>query len=174
MRLVRQLGKHRIAGTIVETEAYRGPADAASHARYGQTSRAAPMFGEPGHAYVYFTYGMYYCMNCVSEPKGSGTAVLIRALEPAEGIEQMRKHRGNTVTDANLTSGPGKLCQALAIDTSLNEADLVGNQLWIEEGERIPPRRTGESSRVGINRGREHQWRFYVTDSRYVSAHPKY
>lgn len=179
-RLVRTFGRTRLSGVIVETEAYLGPADAASHARFGPTSRASPMFGEPGHAYIYFTYGMHHCMNAVTEGIGSGTGVLIRALEPSEGQEQMRRNRlrnrkaKTRILDTDLCSGPGKLCQALGLDISLNHADLSGNILWIEAGKTMPTDRIGKSPRVGIREGREHPWRFYVADSPHVSAHPKY
>jgi DNA-3-methyladenine glycosylase len=164
----------RVSGIIVETEAYKGPKDVASHARHGAESKAAPMFGEPGHAYVYFTYGMHYCMNCVSEPVGSGTGVLIRALEPEEGIGVMARRRGPGITEHNLTNGPAKLCQALSIDKKLNTADLLGDTIWVEAGEPVPKSRIKRTARVGIARGREHQWRFYDSASSFVSAHPKY
>lgn len=170
--LVRSVNGRRVTGRIVETEGYLGPTDVASHAVHGETSKAAPMFGEPGHAYVYFTYGMHYCFNCVSEGTGSGTGVLIRAIEPLEGIELMRERRGHKIDDHNLTNGPAKLCQALDIDRALNTADLTGRELWIEDGPL--PRRISKSPRVGISRGREHQYRFYDADSTHVSAHPKY
>lgn len=179
-RLVRRVCGKRVAGIIVETEAYRGPGDVASHARHGAESKAAPMFGEPGHTYVYFTYGMHYCLNCVTEPAGSGTAVLIRALEPDEGIAVMRRNRRarsvhlKELPDHELTSGPAKLCQALAIERRQNTADLLGDSIWIEAGRPIPRARVKRTPRVGIPRGREHQWRFYVDGSRHVSRHPNY
>ena len=173
-RLVRRVRGRRVSGIIVETEAYRGPADVASHARHGAESKAAPMFGEPGHAYVYFTYGMHYCMNVVTEPAGSGTAVLIRALEPDEGVAAMRRNRGGDFPDHELTNGPAKLCQALAVDRALNREDLLGDRLWIEAGQPVPARRIKQTARVGIRRGREHPWRFYDSASRFVSAHPRY
>jgi DNA-3-methyladenine glycosylase len=178
-RLVRRVGGRRLSGIIVETEAYMGPSDVASHSRHGPESRAAPMFGEPGHAYVYFTYGMHYCINVVTEPKGSGTAVLIRAIEPDEGIEVMRRNRKHRyhpgeVPDKELTNGPSKLCQALAIDKRLNRDDLLSNQLWLEQGRQIPNGRIAKTARIGIRQGREHHWRFYSKDSAYVSRHPAY
>lgn len=157
-----------------------GPDDVASHSRHGEASRAAPMFGAPGHAYIYFTYGMHYCLNCVTEPKGSGTAVLIRALEPDEGIAAMRRNRRlrsahlKELPDHELTDGPAKLCQALDLDQRLNREDLLGGTLCIEDAPDVPPRKIGKSSRVGIRRGREHQWRFYLKGSPFVSAHPRY
>lgn len=179
-RLVRRYRGRRLSGVIVETEAYLGSQDIASHARHGEESRAAPMFGEPGHAYIYFTYGMHYCMNCVTEPKGSGTGVLVRALEPVEGIRAMRGNRRRLsvhlkdAPDHELTNGPAKLCQALGLDKRLNREDLLGDTLWIEHAPAVPPRKVGKSPRIGIRRGREHQWRFYLKDSPFVSAHPKY
>lgn len=177
-RLVRRIGGRRLAGIIVETEAYMGPTDVASHSRHGEQSRAAPMFGKPGYAYIYFTYGMHHCFNVVTEPPGSGTAVLIRALEPTEGLALMRRHRqtGNEreITDHELTNGPGKLCQALALDRTLNRTDLLSNVLWLEEGIKVHPGQVGTSARVGIREGREHPWRFYLKDSRFISRHPNY
>jgi DNA-3-methyladenine glycosylase len=177
--LVRKWNGKRLAGRIVETEAYLGPTDVASHARHGPASKAAPMFGEPGHAYIYFTYGMHYCLNCVTEPVGSGTAVLLRALEPLEGIDVMRKFRQarnpeRQLPEVQLTNGPGKMCQALALDTATNGTDLLGNKLWIEDSPALPDAGVERSARVGIARGREHQWRFYIKDSTHISKHPKY
>lgn len=171
-RLARKVNGQRVSGIIVETEAYRGPIDVVSHAVHGPESKAAPMFGEPGHAYVYFTYGMHYCMNVVTEPTGSGTAVLIRALEADEGIEIMRRNRQRS--DTELTNGPAKLCQALDIDKQLNREDLLGNKLWIEDGQTVPKSAIKQTARVGISQGREHQWRYYVEGNSNVSAHPKY
>ena len=179
-RLVRRVRDQRISGIIVETEAYRGPTDVASHAVHGPESKAAPMFGEPGHAYVYFTYGMHYCMNCVTEPAGSGTGVLIRALEPEEGTDLMRRNRKRVsahvkeLPEAELTSGPAKLCQALQIDRGLNREDLLGDTLWVEDAPSVPRGRIKRTARVGIRQGREHQWRFYLDGSPHVSAHPNY
>lgn len=178
-RLVRRYRGRRLSGTIVETEAYLGPADVASHASHGPASRAAPMFGPPGHAYIYFTYGMHYCMNVVTEGKDSGTAVLLRAIEPLEGIAAMRRLREQrsgrvAIPEVQLTNGPGKLCQALGLDKTLNEADLGGEIVWIERGESGPARRIATTARIGISNGREHPWRFYDTASRFVSRHPNY
>jgi DNA-3-methyladenine glycosylase len=178
--MVRRYRGKRLAGIIVETEAYMGPEDVASHARHGEDSKAAPMFGEPGHAYVYFTYGIHYCMNCVTEPKGSGTGVLLRALEPAEGAGAMRRNRYRRsvhlkdAPDQELTNGPAKLCQALNLDKRLNREDLLGDTLWLEDAPAVPSHKVERSARVGIRRGREHQWRFYLKDSPFVSAHPRY
>ena len=164
-RLVRSLDGQRLVGRIVEVEAYLGETDQASHARPGRTRRNAPMYGPPGHAYVYFIYGMYYCLNAVTEAEDSPAAVLIRALEPWGGIDTMRDHRPGR-SDRDLTSGPGKLCQALAIDRTLNNTDLCqGGSLWIEADTPVPDAQVATSPRIGV-RGDEHArtvpWRFYV------------
>lgn len=166
-RLVRLLSGQRLAGRIVEVEAYLGETDQASHARPGRTPRNAAMYGLPGHAYVYLIYGMYHCLNAVTEPEGSPAAVLIRALEPVEGLETMRRHRPAR-SDRELTSGPGKLCQALAIDRSLNCADLCqGSALWIEANATIAPTLIATGPRIGVrgdSRAQTAPWRFYVRD----------
>jgi DNA-3-methyladenine glycosylase len=157
----------KLSGKIVETEAYRGPYDPASHAYGGMTPRNKIMFGEAGHAYVYFTYGMYYCLNVITERKGFPAGVLIRALEPKDGIEIMKKKRKKEKIE-NLTNGPGKLCQALGIDKSLYGADLVGKTIYIEDrGE--PTGKIISTNRIGIDEGKEKKWRFYIKDNRFVS-----
>ena len=178
--LVRNYRGRRLAGRIAEVEAYLGPSDVASHARHGAASKAAPMFGKPGHAYVYFTYGMHHCLNCVTEPVGSGTGILIRAVEPIEGVATMRRLRERQspavakMADTQLTNGPGKVCWALDINIGLNREDLTGDRLWIEEAPTVPRTSIATSSRVGIRQGREHPWRFYLKDSSFVSSHPRY
>jgi DNA-3-methyladenine glycosylase len=156
------LGRVRISGLIGETEAYSGADDAASHA-YRRTPRSEIMYGPAGHAYVYFIYGRYYCLNAVAKPEGGVGAVLIRALRPCEGIELMRAHRG-PVADRYLIDGPGKLCQALAIDRSLNGLDLTDNEeLFIEEGVNVMEEDVRITTRIGV-RGdelaRTRPWRF--------------
>ncbi len=169
------LGKHLVvqkdgrllSGKIVETEAYIGFKDPASHAYGGMTSRNQAMFGEPGRAYVYITYGMHHCLNLVTAKEGYPAAVLIRALEPAEGLELMKKRRGRRKL-RDLTTGPAKLCQALDIDRRLNGADLCSDLIYVEErGE--PVKTIASSSRVGINEGKEKKWRFYIKGSEFVS-----
>ncbi len=164
-RLVRLLDGQRLAGRIVEVEAYLGETDQASHARPGRTHRNAPMYGPPGHAYVYFIYGMYYCLNAVTEPEGSPAAVLIRGLEPLEGLETMRRRRPGR-SDHDLSSGPGKLCQALAVDGAINRADLCqGDLLWIEADALVASDQVATSPRIGVRgdpRARTAPWRFYV------------
>jgi len=174
-RLVRLLdgGDKRLLGRIVEVEAYVGENDEACHASRGCTKRNAPMFGPPGHAYVYFIYGMYHCFNVVTEREGFPAAVLIRALEPLEGIELMRELRGGR-PDLPLTSGPARLCQALDIDRRLDGADLCtsGAPLFLERAAAVLDEDIVAGPRIGV-RGDEAAltapWRFYVRDNRYVS-----
>lgn len=167
-RLVRVVGGKRLTGVIVETEAYRGRGDPASHAYPGRTARNAVMFGEAGHAYVYFSYGVHYCLNVTAEGTGRPGAVLVRALEPLEGVPEMVENRrvkgGNHTAD-----GPGRLTQALGIDKELNGEDLViSKRLFIEPGAK--PARVRRSKRIGISRGIERKWRFFIADNEFVSS----
>ncbi len=166
-RLVRALDGQRLSGRIVEVEAYIGETDRASHARPGPTRRNAPMYGPPGHAYIYFIYGMYHCLNTVTEPEGRPAAVLIRALEPVEGLQVMRRHRPDRA-HCDLTNGPGKLCQALAVDRTLNRADLChGDTLWIEADAPVADEQIATSARVGVRgdqRARTVPWRIFVRE----------
>src|SRR5947209_4166821 len=123
-RLVRVHEGERLSGIIVETEAYVGEDDSAAHSFHGRTARTAIMYGAPGHAYVYFTYGMHWMLNIVTEPAGFPAAVLIRAIEPDEGLPIMQSRRGPRAAPARLTDGPAKLAQALGIDKALNGHDL--------------------------------------------------
>jgi DNA-3-methyladenine glycosylase len=166
-RLVRIVGGRRLSGIIVETEAYRGRRDPASHAFRGLTGRNRVMFGEAGHAYVYFTYGNHWMLNITTEKEGIPGAVLIRAIEPSEGAPVMRKNRGlHSVAD--LANGPGKLTKALAIGRELNGEDMVKSpRLFVEEGKKTGL--VGASSRVGITEGAELRWRFFIKGSRFVS-----
>lgn len=162
MHLVRAEGGRLRVGRIVETEAYQGPEDLAAHSSRGRTPRTEVMFGPPGHAYVYFIYGFWHCLNLVTEAAGVPHAVLLRALEPVSGIEDK-------------TWGPGLLCRAMDIDKKLNGADLCGDVLWLERppaaGRRAP--RIARSARIGVDYAGEwarRPWRFYDKDSRYVST----
>jgi len=171
--LVRVLDGERLSGRIVEVEAYIGEDDLASHARFGLTERNAAMYGPPGHAYVYLIYGVHHCLNLVTGPKGFPAAVLIRALEPLEGIERMRVLRGGR-PDAELTAGPGRLCQALAIDRRFDKADLCAADalLFVEEGQPVADPTVGRSPRVGVQgdrRARTVPWRFYVRGNPFLS-----
>lgn len=152
-------------GMIVETEAYL-QGDPACHAAKRMTPRNSVMFGPPGHAYVYFTYGMHYCFNAVSNDEGVGEAVLIRALEPLMGIELMQRRRGRK--DAHdLCSGPAKLTQAMGIGREHNQLDLVNSNLFICPGKTELPIVT--TTRIGIKDGADLPLRFYLQDNRYVS-----
>jgi DNA-3-methyladenine glycosylase len=157
---------------IVEVEAYRGPEDRASHAYGGRrTQRTETMYGLGGVAYVYFVYGMYYQFNVVCNLTDIPHAILVRAVEPVEGIELMRERR-HQHPDHNLTNGPGKLCIALGIDRTLNNADLLGDRVWLEEYMRISPRRIARGPRIGIDYAEEwidKPWRFWIRDNPYVS-----
>jgi len=168
--LVRVKGKSRMVGRIVEVEAYRGSDDPASHAFRGLTLRNEPMFGEPGHAYIYFTYGNHYCLNVTTQKSGTPGAVLVRALEPLQGLVTMRWLRPK-VSDIELTNGPGKLTKAFGIDKSLNKVDLTQpGPLFISPGSG-EPLKIVRSTRVGIREGTDRLWRFYIADCQYVSKH---
>jgi DNA-3-methyladenine glycosylase len=167
--LVRRLGDGRLlSARIVETEAYQED-DPASHSYRGRTNRTEVMFGCPGHLYVYFTYGMHHCMNVVTGSDGEGSAVLLRAAEPLEGVQEMARRRGTDDPRA-LCSGPGRLCRALGIARQENGLDLVrGHDLWLLEGAPLSPSEIEVGSRVGITRGIERPWRFSVRGDRFVS-----
>jgi DNA-3-methyladenine glycosylase len=158
----------RLTARIVETEAYAMD-DPASHAFRGPTARNAAMFGPPGHLYVYFVYGMHFCANVVVGGDGVGTAVLLRAAEPLEGVGEMSRLRKRERV-RELCSGPGRLCQALGIDRSLDGADLVGGtDVWIEEGSPVPREEIVTGRRVGIRVGMERDWRYLIRDDPFVS-----
>ncbi|MGV8057228.1 MAG: DNA-3-methyladenine glycosylase [Smithellaceae bacterium] len=162
-KLVHRINGVRLSGMIVETEAYCGKEDSACHAHRGKTLRNAVMFGQPGHAYVYFTYGMHYMLNFVTEKEGNPCAVLIRAVLPLAGIEEMEARRGKKGRE--LTNGPAKLCQAFGIDKSLNSWDLTcDKELWVEDYKTIPAKMVAATPRVGIDYAKEEHrealWRF--------------
>ena len=178
-RLVRVCNGERLSGIIVETEAYVGPTDTACHASKGRTPRTEVMFGPPGYAYVYLIYGMYNMLNLVTEQPNFPAAVLIRAIEPVEGVEMMQSHRqqnGRSATMlANLTSGPGKLCQALQIDKTLNSCDVTtGEDLWLEAADPASIDMIATGPRIGIDyadpRDREAPWRFWIQENGFVSV----
>ncbi len=165
--LERRVGGRTVSGVVVETEAYTED-DPASHSHRGRTPRNRQMFGPGGRAYVYFTYGMHYCMNVTAGEEGRGEAVLLRALEPVDGIDLMMSARG--VGDPRLlASGPARLCEALGIDLSLDGAGLEGPDLLLLRPRAPGPVRTGVSPRIGITRGVERHWRFYLEGSPFLS-----
>lgn len=166
--LERDLAGQTVRVRIVETEAY-DQTDVASHSYKGRTPRTDVMFGPAGHLYVYFTYGMHYCCNVTVGEEGHGAAVLIRAVEPLEGWELLSERRpGRSGTD--LTNGPAKLCQALAIDKALNGHDLSRAPLRLVAAEPLPKIRITQTTRIGISQGKDVPWRFYETGNPYVSV----
>ena len=176
--LVRRVGAGaELRGRIVEAEAYVGEEDKACHARAGRTPRTDPLYGPPGFAYVYLTYGMHHMLNAVTEPAGRPAAVLIRAAEPLEGLERMARGRGfppgGAAASRSLASGPAKLCQAFGLDLRQNRSDLRGPDLWIEPGEPIPDSRVAASPRIGCQTAPAPwdliPWRFFEADSPFVT-----
>jgi DNA-3-methyladenine glycosylase len=167
-RLVRLWNGERLAGLISETEAYIGEADLACHARFGRTPRSQVMYGPPGHAYVYFTYGMHWMLNFVTEAEGFPAAVLIRGMLPCGGVEVMRRRRG---PDAALADGPAKLTQALGIDKRLNGCDVCARDamLFVEKAPRVPDALILRGPRVGLNHTPE-PWRSKAWNFRWQEA----
>lgn len=170
-RLVSTVDGQLTAGTIVETEAY-GEEDAASHSFRGPTPRTLPMFGPAGTAYVYLIYGLHHCFNVVTGPDGRGQAALIRALEPTDGWEIMRRRRG-TDSLQSLCSGPAKLCQALGIGPPLNGHSLAQPPLQLLPSSSPLPNQVITDTRIGITKERGRLWRFYLADNSYVSTYKK-
>jgi DNA-3-methyladenine glycosylase len=178
--LVHHTAAGRTSGIIVEVEAYIGESDPACHAAPGRTKRNAPMYGPPGHAYVYLNYGVHYLMNVVTEPVDSPAAVLIRALEPLEGMSLMRRRRTRSrtarrrnrplqISDHALCKGPGNVTHAMGITLRDSGIDLLGRKLYIEDrGHRVE--RVSWSPRIGITVGTEHHWRCYAEAHVSVSA----
>lgn len=165
--LVSAVGGVRTAGRIVETEAYEGPEDPASHAaqRTGRTRRNAPLFGPPGTAYLHLNYGVHWCFNAVTAAEGVPHGVLVRALEPVEGESLMRDRRGRS----DVTDGPAKLVRALGLGPGLQGHHLDRPPVWIEGGEGVPASAVERSTRIGITRGSDLEWRFYDGRSAWVS-----
>jgi DNA-3-methyladenine glycosylase len=166
--LIRKVRGATLVGRIVECEAYQED-DPASHSYRGRTTRTAVMFGPAGRLYVYFTYGMHYCMNVVTGEDGEGSAVLLRAVEPLEGLDWMSRRRG--VSDPRLLcSGPARLTQAYGIARAHNGMDLVpGSDLFVAPGRPVPDRLVGEGPRIGITTGTERVWRYFELGTPFVS-----
>jgi DNA-3-methyladenine glycosylase len=168
--IVRQTRTITLVGRIVEVEAYIGRRDPASHSYRGRTPRNEVMFRTGGHLYVYFTYGMHFCANVVTEEEGIGHAVLLRALEPVQGIGTMARNRGVPKNQLSaLCSGPAKLCEALSLDRAQNGTDLCGEVIWLGRDPQAVPVRIGRSPRIGISEGKDSLWRFFDRKSRFLS-----
>jgi DNA-3-methyladenine glycosylase len=170
--LVHDTPEGRAAGRIVEVEAYVGEEDAACHAAAGLTPRTGPLYGPPGHAYVYFIYGMHWCFNAVTRPAGLPSAVLVRAIEPVEGVELMRRRRPRR-DGHQLTNGPGKVAQALAIGPAQNRADLTRGPLTIRRGEPVSDGEVAWTRRVGIRVAADLPYRAFIRGNPYVSRSGK-
>ena len=170
--LVRDDGR---TGRIVEVEAYAGSVDPAAHSYRGQTPRTASMFGEAGHLYVYFTYGMHWGSNVVCGEVGEGVAVLLRAVEPLAGLERMHELRPAARRDHDLASGPGTLSQAFGLDRSFDGADLVtgSHGIVIASDGTPPPSDPLIGPRIGITRAVDFPWRWHIRDNRHVSIQPR-
>lgn len=167
--LIRDIDGQKLVGRIVETEAY-DQADTASHSFKGPTPRTEIMFGPPGFAYVYFTYGMHFCFNIVTGPVGHGSAVLIRALEPLEGLDVMKDNRGRQDVH-ELMNGPAKLCQAFAIDRQLNKHDLTKPPLQLQLTKPLSHAQIVQTTRIGISQAIHEPWRWYIKGNSFVSKH---
>jgi DNA-3-methyladenine glycosylase len=157
------------SGIIVETEAYVGEHDLACHAAAGRTARTEALYGPPGTSYVYFIYGMYWCFNAVTRKEGLPSAVLVRAIEPLHGIALMHKRRPRVKSEADLTSGPGKLCTALGITGSMSAKSLQRRPLLIREGEPVPDDKVEVTTRIGITKCADWPLRWIVRGNRFVS-----
>ncbi len=168
--LCRESEEGLVSGKIVETEAYLSENDPACHASRGRTRRNAAMFDHPGKAYVYLIYGKYYCFNVVTRPEGTGEAVLIRAVEPAAGIDIMKKRRGLDCETTNLANGPGKLCRAFAIDKIFDGHDLQEKPLYLADSSTTDVHmRIIATPRIGISSAQDKLLRFIVNGSKYLS-----
>ncbi|HCY74952.1 MAG TPA: DNA-3-methyladenine glycosylase [Ignavibacteriales bacterium] len=172
--LIRQNGKTLFAGRIIEVEAYDGNVDEAAHTFKGKTKRNEVMFNEGGYFYVYFTYGAHFCCNVVTGKQNHGSAVLIRALEPLSGIDEMIKNRfgrklKNEKEIFNLTSGPGKVCKAFGFNREHTGLDLTNSQVFILDRPKLKKDRIGISKRIGITKSINLQWRFFEIGNPYLS-----
>lgn len=172
--LVKKYGKTFLAGKIVEVEAYDGMIDEAAHTFTGKTKRNEIMFNDGGYFYVYFTYGAHFCCNIVTGKKDHGTAVLIRAVEPLAGIKKMSLNRYNKITltekeKLNLTSGPGKVCEAFGITKEHYGLDITGDKIFLLDRPKLKKSEIVITKRIGIKKSVDLPWRFYIKDNPYVS-----
>ncbi|MEO8192442.1 MAG: DNA-3-methyladenine glycosylase [Gemmatimonadales bacterium] len=156
-------------GMIVETEAYIGEHDPACHAAVGRTRRTEPLYGKPGISYVYFIYGVHWCFNAVTRAAGLPSAVLVRAIEPVSGIELMQKRRGGRVRGVSLTNGPGKLCEALGIDGTLNGVSLQRSSLVMRQGRAVTDADVVTTPRIGITKAADWPLRYFIKGNPWVS-----
>jgi DNA-3-methyladenine glycosylase len=167
--LVREHNGSTFVGRIVEAEAYLHN-DPACHAYRGMTDRTRVMFGQAGLGYIYFTYGMHHCFNIVTNEEGIGEAVLIRALEPVKGTEEMYALREKAKRDVDLLSGPGKICQAFSLTRSESGVDLIeSDTIFLEQGKLKKNESVGVTSRIGLTVAVEKPWRFFIKDNPFVS-----
>ena len=157
------------SGIIVETEAYVGEHDPACHAASGLTRRTAPLYGKPGLSYVYFIYGVHWCFNAVTRAVGQPSAVLVRAIQPLSGLKLMGERRGPRVSGVNLSNGPGKLCEALGIDGTMNGVSLQRGSLVIREGETVADSEIVTTPRIGITKAADWPLRYYIRGNDWVS-----
>ena len=169
MAIVHDCDGSAVAGRIVEVEAYLGEGDEAAHSFAGVTKRTRAIFGPPGHAYVYFSYGMHHCLNLVAEAEGLAGCVLIRALEPLEGIETMFERRPHAKRPRDLCSGPGKLTQALGVTLAHYGVDVTRGSLTVREPTKAGTIRIQQSARIGITRSADLPLRFYIRENEHVS-----
>ncbi len=168
-RLVTVVRGVRTSGEIVEVEAYLGSNDPACHAARGITKRNSAMFSTPGHCYVYLIYGLYYCVNVVTDPEGVGSAILIRAVVPTEGLHAMKRRRGSS-DPHQLARGPGRLCQSFGISSGFSgEHFATSSRIWIEPYRQYSPDLVGVSPRIGISVGQDLPLRFFVKGSPWLS-----
>ncbi len=169
--LVKKVENGLLTGKIVETEAYMGDHDPACHAYRKITKRSRTLYQKGGTIYVYFVYGNYYCFNIVTEEEGKGCAVLIRAIEPLEGIEYMKDNRGSVKNIYELTNGPSKLCLAFDIESDLNDKDITGNSFFVSNPLVENKFDIAVSKRIGLNVGEEFMYRFFIKDNPFVTRH---
>ncbi|HEY7125415.1 MAG TPA: DNA-3-methyladenine glycosylase [Ktedonobacterales bacterium] len=158
-------------GVIVEVEAYICAIDPAAHGYLKMTPRTRVMYGPPGRAYIYFTYGMHWALNISSEPDGTGAAVLLRAIQPTVGLDLIRQRRGEAMPLRDLSRGPGRICAALGLGKDENGLSFMGETLWLEDEPALPPDAViATSTRIGITKATELPWRFYLAGNPYVSG----
>ncbi len=172
--LVRKIGRKHLTGKIVEVEAYEGSVDEAAHTYSGKTKRNKVMFNEGGFLYVYFTYGMHFCSNVVAGKLNEGNAVLLRAVEPVNGIDQMtinrfKKKNISAVEFNNLTNGPAKICSAFGIARSENGTDLTGKEIFILDSPKLSENKIAASTRIGIKKSVDLPWRYYIKNNSFLS-----